>query len=123
METFECEMLDDTEEVAKLAGSGAEGEAKDLGDGDSSLTLGNELDAAIGSPLQLLQDKVVNGSQSAVLPKMLGVLRSLNSLPDDEVGLTAWHQIEKITDAISSSVLKVNNPNPNLNLCPQGDFG
>ena len=50
--------------------------------------------AAVGSPLQQLQDKVVLESPGA-LPSLLGVLNCLLGLPTDERGMVAWAHIEQ----------------------------
>ena len=89
-------MAEDTEEVSSLEGGDADAQGME-----------EQLDAAITSPLQLLQEKVLNGSQGGVLPKMLGVLRSLHAIPDSDVGLAAWSRLEIVVDAIATTSAKV----------------
>ena len=39
-------------------------------------------------------------SNAAILPKLLGVLRSLSALPDSPVGLVAWSHLEKLCEKV-----------------------
>ena len=105
-------MLEDTEEVAKLSAEAAEA---DGGDGSlamrsslssSTVTMGNALDAAVGSPLQLLQEHALSASHVGILPRLLAVLRSLASVPDSAVGMLAWGHLERLADATATAANK-----------------
>jgi len=98
VEVFESEMLEDTEEIAKLGNDEAALEAS----GANS----NALDVAVGSPLQLLQEKVLLCQHTGMLPRLLGVLRALTALPDSPVGLVAWSYLEKVVENTATTAAK-----------------
>ena len=104
VEIFEGEMIEDNEEVAKMGEEGEEGTAG--GGGKDGGAGGMVLDGAVGSPLQLLQDRVLNATTSAILPKFLSVLRALSALPDSEMGLVAWSHLEKLAESTIDAVAK-----------------
>ena len=68
-----------------------------VGDGEkpSGDHVPDALGPAVGSPLALLQQKVVI-DQPGALPKLLSLLRLLQEIPDDDKGLAGWSQLEKI---------------------------
>ena len=70
-------MIEDNDEVAKLGeGEGGDGEG---GGGMMGGSAAEGLDAAVGSPLQLLQERVLSFSNGAVLPKLLGTHETARS--------------------------------------------
>ena len=71
-------MIEDNDEVAKL-GEGEGGEGGEGGGGMMGGSAAEGLDAAVGSPLQLLQERVLSFSNGAVLPKLLGTLATARS--------------------------------------------
>ena len=97
VEVFEGEMIEDNDEIAKLG----------VEEGASADTLANSaLDAAVGSPLQLLQERVLNMSNASILPRLLGVLRYLGQLPDSPVGLVAWTHLERLAEKAATTAAK-----------------
>ena len=111
VEVFEQEMQADNEEVTLMtkeeqalaadqpASLNLERSAsmESVGDGEkpSGDHVPDALGPAVGSPLALLQQKVVI-DQPGALPKLLSLLRLLQEIPDDDKGLAGWSQLEKI---------------------------
>ncbi|KOO33662.1 hypothetical protein Ctob_014737, partial [Chrysochromulina tobinii] len=110
VEIFESEMIEDTDEIAQLPNLGAHHGAHLDQSGQAELAertaaahlsavVGNALEAAVSSPLQLLQEKVLTATHQGALPKLLALLRALYAVPDTALGLHAWSVLENLVDA------------------------
>ncbi|KAL1503230.1 hypothetical protein AB1Y20_011286 [Prymnesium parvum] len=111
VEVFEADMLEDNEEVNESRMSQSDVSAGDERQTvksrarESSVERTAALVASVGSPLQMLQDKVLLDAPAA-LPHLLAMLHTLLRMRDDLPGLLGWAWLEEqaqhavaITDA------------------------